>query len=219
MTQYNFKNLDYEDDVIECLQLCERRPSKCDAVLKCDDGQIYLSRISLAIWSEFWRNLFCDIDNGLKTVILLPGFDKESVLEAIVFLRNGEITTDYCPRSVQKVIYYILALIPDMDILSFEIERIFEESEDNVDSDDNLDQNIDVHWPAAAGEGPIISVTGPAPFEDMKLISSPQSQDLTPSSTVTHQNKVDQISESDKNNGKGPIISIIKPISSPSLKI
>ena len=103
-----------------------------------------------------------------------------------------------------------------MDILSFEIERIFEESEDNVDSDYNLaDQNIDVHWPAAAGEGPIISVTGPAPFEDMKLISSPQSQDLTPYSTVTHQNKVDPISESDKNDGKGPIISIIKPISSP----
>ena len=136
MSLYNFKNLDYEDDVIEALQLCERRPSKCDAVLKCDDGQIYLSKISLVIWSKFWKNLFCDFDNGLETVLLLPGFDKESVLEAIVFLSTGEITTEYCPRSIQKVIYFVQALIPDMDILSFEIERIFQDSGEATNSED-----------------------------------------------------------------------------------
>ena len=145
MSLFNFKNLDHEDDIINSLLSCQGRPSKCDAVLKCDDGQIYLSRIALVIWSDFWKKLLSDNENGSQTVILLPGFDKESVLEAIVFLRNGEITTDYCPRSVQKVIYYVLALIPDMDILSFEIERIFAESEDTVDSDsdDNSDENIE----------------------------------------------------------------------------
>ena len=102
MSLFNLKNLDFEDDIINCLLSCQGKPSKCDAVLKCDDddGQIYLSRIALVIWSDFWKKLLSDIENGSETVILLPGFDKESVLEAIVFLRNGEITTDYCPRSV-----------------------------------------------------------------------------------------------------------------------
>ena len=146
MSQWNFKNLDYEDDILKGLLSCQGKPSKCDAVLKCDDGQIYLSKIALVIWSEFWRNLLSDMDNISETVvILLPGFDKESVLEALVFLSNGEIATDYCPRSIQKIIYFVLALIPDMDILSFEIERIFQESEEDtgtVDSDENSDRNI-----------------------------------------------------------------------------
>ena len=78
------------------------------------------------------------MDNISETVvILLPGFDKESVLEALVFLSNGEIATDYCPRSIQKIIYFVLALIPDMDILSFEIERIFQESEEDTGTVDS----------------------------------------------------------------------------------
>ena len=77
MSQWNFKNLDYEDDILKGLLSCQGKPSKCDAVLKCDDGQIYLSKIALVIWSEFWRNLLSDMDNISETVvILLPGFDK-----------------------------------------------------------------------------------------------------------------------------------------------
>ena len=58
MTKYNFINQNWKNDVIESFQW---RPSKCDTVLKCDDGQVYLSMISLAVASRFWRNIFSDL--------------------------------------------------------------------------------------------------------------------------------------------------------------
>ena len=41
MTKYNFINQNWKNNVIESFQW---RPSKCDTVLKCDDGQVYLRK-------------------------------------------------------------------------------------------------------------------------------------------------------------------------------
>ena len=105
MSQWNFKNLDYEDDILKGLLSCQGKPSKCDAVLKCDDGQIYLSKIALVIWSEFWKNLLSDMDNISETVvILLPGFDKESVLE----MKTG-IGFFFCAQKIIDPVFCFLA--------------------------------------------------------------------------------------------------------------
>ena len=144
MSIFNFKNLDLDEQIIESLQLSQGRPSKCDTVLKCEDGQIYLSKISLAIWSQFWKDLLKDTPNQSETVLLLPGFDKATSLEILKLLSTGEVITDCCPRSIQRIIYFVQVLIPDIDIFSFEIECKFKEEYKIITSDEISDEESDV---------------------------------------------------------------------------
>ena len=110
MTKYNFINQNWKNDVIESFQW---RPSKCDTVLKCDDGQVYLSMISLAVASRFWRNIFSDLGiQSERTVILIPDFNKDTVLQILEFLKKGELTTECCP----KIIDFTKVLVPEIEI-------------------------------------------------------------------------------------------------------
>ena len=122
-TTWNFKYQEWENSIIKSFQW---RPSKCDTVLKCDNGQVYLSRISLVVASSFWKDLLSDIEIQSETtaVILLPGFKKENVQEILEFLKKGELTTECCTNIIQRVISLTQVLIPDIDIFSFEIEKI-----------------------------------------------------------------------------------------------
>ena len=146
MTLYNFKVNNWHNDIVDTFP---RKPSKCDAVLKCEDGQVYLPRILLAISSIFWRDLLPDNDNLSDIVILIPDFKKETVQHILAFLKKGELTTDCCPRRIQEVIYFTQVLIPDIDIFSFEIEQIFnvessnEETSGTESSEDNISNTFE----------------------------------------------------------------------------
>ena len=104
MTLYNFKIKNWHNDIIESLP---RKPSKCDAVLKCEDGQVHLPSILLAISSTFWKELLTDIDNPSVAVILIPDFKKDTVKDILEVLMKGELKTKCCPRYVQKAINFI----------------------------------------------------------------------------------------------------------------
>ena len=140
-TTWNFKHRRWEKCIIESFQW---RPSKCDTVLKCEDGQVHLSRISLVVASGFWRELLSDheIQSETKTVILIPGFTKESVLEILEFLKKGELKTECCSKTVQRVINLTQVLIPDIDIFSFEIEEI-DIREKGEHSDEDTEDTVD----------------------------------------------------------------------------
>ena len=139
MTKYNFINQKWKNDVIESFQW---RPSKCDTVLKCADGQVYLSMISLVVASRFWRNVFSDLGiQTERTVILIPDFNKDTVLQILKFLKKGELTTECCP----KIIDFTKVLVPEIEIEKIKNSGTVEDStndEDN-DNDDDNDNNDD----------------------------------------------------------------------------
>ena len=140
---YNFKFENWHNDIIESLP---RKPSKCDVVLKCEDGQVHLPSILLAISSTFWKDMLTDIDYQSVAVILIPDFKKDTVKDILEFLMTGELKTECCPRIVQKVINFTQVLVPDIDIFSFEIEQMLNiesvESSNEETSDTENDQNI-----------------------------------------------------------------------------
>ena len=90
---YNFKFENWHNDIIESLP---RKPSKCDVVLKCEDGQVHLPSILLAISTTFWKDMLTDIDYQSVAVILIPDFKKDTVKDILEFLMTGELKTECC---------------------------------------------------------------------------------------------------------------------------
>ena len=139
MTSWNFKVNNWHTDIIENFP---RKPSKCDAVLKCSDGQIHLPAILLAISSTFWKNLLSELDSQLETVILIPEFNKDTIHGILHLLQRGELKTDFCPRVVQEIINFTQIFIPDIDIFTFEVEAILKsESSNEETSESESDQD------------------------------------------------------------------------------
>ena len=140
---WSFRNKKWESSIIKSFQW---RPSKCDTVLKCDDGQVYLSRISLVVASAFWKELLLnhDIQSETTLVILLPGFNKEKVLEILQFLKKGELKTECCSNIVQRIINSTKVLLPDIDIFSFYIQKISKSEREEI-SDEEPENVKDDH--------------------------------------------------------------------------
>ena len=135
MSIFQIKNTQFKKDIVESLQLSQK-----DTILKCKDGQIPLSKFSLVMWSSFWNELLLEFQHYSEIEILLPDFDVATVMELIEFLRRGELANEGCPKNIQKIIYFVKALIPDIDIFSFVIEKLFNSQEmddHDSDSDDN----------------------------------------------------------------------------------
>ena len=142
MTLYNFKVKNWHTDMLDSFP---RKPSKCDAVLKCEDGQVHLPSIILAISSTFWKDLLTDNDNQSVAVILIPDFKKDTVKKVLEFLMKGELTTDCCPRIVQKIINFTQVLVPDIDIFSFEVEQILHVESSNEETSDTESDHHDMY--------------------------------------------------------------------------
>ena len=144
MKKYNFRKKEWKNDVIESFQWS---PSKCDTVLKCDDGQVYMSMITLVVASRFWRKIFSDLRiQPERTVILLPSFKKDTVQDILEFLKKGELKTECYP----SIIDFTKALVPEIDIEkikeSVKVELSDEDFENDKDteSDEDPDNDEDV---------------------------------------------------------------------------
>ena len=108
------ENSDVSKTWIESLQSSMQRPNSCDVTFQCSDGQIYTTKMLLASWSSFWKELLND-DNESTQIILIPDLNMEVLKKQINFLMTGELRGSISDL-IQKLEPSLEHLIPDLQL-------------------------------------------------------------------------------------------------------
>ena len=74
-------------DIIENVKRVNRIPKKCDVTIQCNNGQVYCTKLLLAAWSTFWREVLADNDND--AVIFFPESNVSTMRKMIKCLSTG----------------------------------------------------------------------------------------------------------------------------------
>ena len=73
--------------VIENFVKVNKIPKKCDVTIQCNNGQVYCTKLLLAAWSTFWREVLADNDND--AVIFFPESNVSTMRKIIKCLSTG----------------------------------------------------------------------------------------------------------------------------------
>ena len=65
-----FSSEEVRNDIFETFKKIQNKPKKCEVIIQCNNGQVYCTKVLLAAWSTFWREVLADNDND--AVIFFP---------------------------------------------------------------------------------------------------------------------------------------------------
>ena len=74
-------------DIIENFVKVNKIPKKCDVTIQCNNGQVYCTKLLLAAWSNFWREVLADNDND--AFIFFPASNVSTMRKIIKCLSTG----------------------------------------------------------------------------------------------------------------------------------
>ena len=100
-----------------------------DVTLQCSNGQVHTSKLFLASWSKFWKELLLGFDHSEDVVIVLDLLDvNKSVLNKLCkFLGTGKVII-----SGAQVVEGLEMLLPDLD-LGDQKKLVIEDTEDETE--------------------------------------------------------------------------------------
>ena len=82
-----FSSEEVRNDIFETFKKIQNKPKKCDVIIQCNNGQVYCTKVLLAAWSTFWREVLADNDND--AVIFFPESNVSTMRQLIKCLSTG----------------------------------------------------------------------------------------------------------------------------------
>ena len=101
------------DSVLTRFKYENNKPNLSDVTFHCDDGTISCTRLLLAAWSVFWRQIL--IDSEVESHILFPGINKQSLKKILNFQTTGKMNvlkTDYLKTT--EILHTLIPDLPDL---------------------------------------------------------------------------------------------------------
>ena len=99
-----------------------------DITLQSNNGKVHTTRLFLASWSKFWKEVLLGLDNGEEIVIVIEDVSKSVLNKLCEFLNTGKVNISGAQENIE-VIEGLEMLLPDLD-LSDQKKLVIEDAEE-----------------------------------------------------------------------------------------
>ena len=106
-----------------------------DITIQAKDGKVCTTKLILASWSNFWKEILIDFDNS-EDVLILIDVDKVVLNKIYKFLTTGKVAISG-PQENIDVVKGLEMLFPDLELS--DPQRLIIEDTDSTDEETNTD--------------------------------------------------------------------------------
>ena len=128
------------------VQKLESTLKEFDVTFVCKNGRKSVTKLLLACWSTFWKDLLLELDNQNEITIILPDVENTVLEKVFSFLVSGQVKISGAQENIE-VLAALEIVLPDLEFNNSQkllIEDIVRDKESNKNKKDDILSIFDV---------------------------------------------------------------------------